>query len=378
MISKNTTMTPPGFSDLFSTLMQTSTVDEKPARDVDSEDWWGSDKSNDVYEEGRGNKNLSKEIERIRDDGPVTNKGKVQPVRRQSYHAGRNVVSREKKPFVQKYQTEIEKNRRRKISTLPIDKKPPVEKNRIETVKSAATAVKKANKSETVTVARKSFSHQLMELMVLLVLGALIYGFYYLYAQNQDLKNIINGYEERLENNNQAQKVSELIQHKVETMNGRIEGMSKALQGVRADYTEMDEKIEIGMDERYQPEAFDVSDIREDITALRSEFERSQRKASKFISPAKKKTQLNVVSTSTSVDLWLVNLASLSSKGQAEMWLEKLEKAGYKSMLDEKMVNGSRFYRLSVSGFSSYDEAVQFIAMAKSRYGFEGGWVRRS
>ncbi|MGB5397477.1 MAG: SPOR domain-containing protein [Gammaproteobacteria bacterium] len=85
----------------------------------------------------------------------------------------------------------------------------------------------------------------------------------------------------------------------------------------------------------------------------------------------------STVTATTDTDNWIVNLASLSTEQQAQLAVNRLQKSGIAPMIEEAVVNGKRVYRLSVDGFATRDAALVFIAQAKTRLGFSGGWARR-
>ena len=98
------------------------------------------------------------------------------------------------------------------------------------------------------------------------------------------------------------------------------------------------------------------------------------------LSNATAKSSLAAASQNNSITTsqWGVNLASLSSKEQVQIGLSMLEKSGKVPVVQEIVVNGATIYRLSVEGFATRKEALQFVSTAKKKFGFEGGWVRRS
>jgi cell division protein FtsN len=83
------------------------------------------------------------------------------------------------------------------------------------------------------------------------------------------------------------------------------------------------------------------------------------------------------VTKTADTDNWIVNLASLSTQQQAQLAVNRLQKAGVAPLIEEAVVKGKRVYRLSVDGFATRDAALVFIAHAKTRLGFDGGWARR-
>ena len=75
---------------------------------------------------------------------------------------------------------------------------------------------------------------------------------------------------------------------------------------------------------------------------------------------------------------WVVNLASLSSEQKAQASAAVLEASGIQADVYPVMVNATMLYRLSVKGFASRAEAMQFVNKARLQYGFDGGWVWQS
>lgn len=74
-------------------------------------------------------------------------------------------------------------------------------------------------------------------------------------------------------------------------------------------------------------------------------------------------------------DSWVVNLASLSSEQKARAGAVALEESGIQADVIPIIVNATMLYRLSVKGFASRADAMQFAYRARLQYGFEGAWV---
>lgn len=74
--------------------------------------------------------------------------------------------------------------------------------------------------------------------------------------------------------------------------------------------------------------------------------------------------------------VWAVNIATLSDNDRAITAMRRLQDAGYTSSIQELQRDDTTLYRLSVGGFQSIEQAEQFIEIAKTRFGFEGGWIQ--
>lgn len=74
--------------------------------------------------------------------------------------------------------------------------------------------------------------------------------------------------------------------------------------------------------------------------------------------------------------MFTVNLASFSDRGKAQSQLSKLHFQHYMPVIEEARVNNKKIYRLSVEGFSTREEASQYVQQARRKFGFKG-WIRQ-
>ena len=383
--TRHATVSAPGFGDFFSSLMNSTSPQAGESRDYQSEEWWNSEKSDDSYNNASGNRNLSSVIERIRDEGSAEIDNKQNPMQPLNDTVVQSSSSN-KKEFVEKYEAaakkqkdlelelelDLRRGREAKISSKSKSKKPMVAAD--------LSSDKEAGNAGSLAVRPKGVLYPFMELVMMVAVTVLVFGFYYLYSQNLQLKATLNSYEDKLEETHFSQDRTEQIQFKVDSLSEQIVGVTQTVESIRADYQEIDSKIEISIAEDYEPEIFEVSDIRDDINALQNELIKQQKEEgylkTRVVSGIKNDViEAGNVSKSVSAKQWMVNLASLASKARAQMWVMKLSAAGFQSSLVEKQVSGSRFYRLSVNGFATRQEAAEFILIAEKKYGFEGGWL---
>jgi len=74
---------------------------------------------------------------------------------------------------------------------------------------------------------------------------------------------------------------------------------------------------------------------------------------------------------------WKVNLAALSNKRKVDEIVNQLSTDGLKPSIDKVTVNGNLIYRLSVGGFSEFEQAELFVIIAEEEYGMKGGWIKK-
>lgn len=223
--------------------------------------------------------------------------------------------------------------------------------------------------------------------LVLAVAAVMGYNLYRLNNQAVELNATLISYEEQLDEKNAVQDQSIDALGAISTMKQELAAIQQTLSAIKADYAEFGNKLiqtEIKAREPQKKEIATVkqnvtelesglANTRNEMTAIREAIEQVKDKLTVSANPAVPDAKPVMTQPATG---WVVNLASLSSAEQAQIGVSMLEKSGKSPVIQETMVNGEKVYRLSVEGFSTRIEAMQFINKAKQQYGFDGGWVR--
>ncbi|MGB5259536.1 MAG: SPOR domain-containing protein, partial [Gammaproteobacteria bacterium] len=84
--------------------------------------------------------------------------------------------------------------------------------------------------------------------------------------------------------------------------------------------------------------------------------------------------------TAASVDKegkWIINLASLSSKADADHFAEKAQSRDIETKQQQVTVKGKQYWRVQIAGFSTAVEAKVYAVTAKERLGLKDVWIMR-
>ena len=204
--------------------MNASAPQLKESRDYRSEEWWTSSKSDDSYNDSCGNRNLSAVIERICDDGSVQAGSKQKDL---------------------ELELELDLGRGSKVKISPEKKS----KKHFVSVAELTNKSRSINLVSSMIKPQKIF-HRFIDLMILMLVIALVIGFYYLYSQNQKFKVMLNDYEDKIKVTYFAQDETEQILSRVDFLNERISDVSQTVESIRDECQDIDNKIEISMVEK--------------------------------------------------------------------------------------------------------------------------------
>ena len=72
---------------------------------------------------------------------------------------------------------------------------------------------------------------------------------------------------------------------------------------------------------------------------------------------------------------WVINVASVQSKANAQQTLDLLKKGGYDAYIDEAQQNGNLWHRVRVGFFPSREEARRAAEELSHKYGIQGPWL---
>lgn len=74
-------------------------------------------------------------------------------------------------------------------------------------------------------------------------------------------------------------------------------------------------------------------------------------------------------------DTWFINIASLRIKDEADRIVERVRKKGIDAAQKHVLVNGKKYWRVSVRGFPSSDEAKSHATLIKNMLGLKEVWI---
>ena len=72
---------------------------------------------------------------------------------------------------------------------------------------------------------------------------------------------------------------------------------------------------------------------------------------------------------------WVINVASVQSKANAQHVLDRLKKGGYNAYIDEAQQDGTLWHRVRVGFFPSKEEARRTAQEISQSYGLQGPWL---
>jgi cell division septation protein DedD len=74
-------------------------------------------------------------------------------------------------------------------------------------------------------------------------------------------------------------------------------------------------------------------------------------------------------------DTWFINIASLRIKDEADRIVERVRKKGIVAAQKHVLVNGKKYWRVSVRGFPTSAEAKSYATMVKDKLGLKEVWI---
>ncbi len=198
--------------------------------------------------------------------------------------------------------------------------------------------------------------------------------------RTSELEESLNLYGVSVQDSINSQTQNENLLLSIKNTSETLQSVQQELQLIKTDYADLDDKYAESIangtlpqiDKEIAPVKDNVAALRQEILLLKSEL---QTVKTKLITTNEDINSADKVITSSGLT---VNLLSLTNKTKVEKLAEQLQTAGFFPLIEQAVVKNDRVYRLSVSGFSSRNEAKAFIDKAAKLYGIKDGWIRKS
>ena len=229
---------------------------------------------------------------------------------------------------------------------------------------------------------------QVVPMVLFAVIAVMGFFLYQLKMQTDDMKLALEASQEQVQPADGIQAPSLEVMPKLNSLNRALSDLKQEMQGIKNGYQRSDSKLAVEIPRDLEPRLLEIAAATEIVSVLQDEFERIQdemremggelkviRQEMAAPEPAMPDTG-SLAEPAQAIPNLVVNLASLTSKDKALAAMEKLQQAGVAPLMQQVMVNGQIVFRISVDGFSSRAAASSFIAEAKNKYGFDGGWIR--
>ena len=242
---------------------------------------------------------------------------------------------------------------------------------------------------------RGSLWQQSVLMLLCSVIAVMGYFLLQLKIEAEEMKHSLHSSQEQISLASGVQAQQSDVLPRLNSMNEALKDLKQELHGIKVGYQQSDSKLAMDIPRELEPRLLEIAAASEIVTVLQDEFERIQHEMQEMgselrviksgipaspdtsVSPDTVEAPVAVAVQNPNTPNLVVNLASLTSRDKALAAIEKLQKAGVSPLIQEVMVNGRIVFRISVDGFTSRDAASAFIAEAKSKYGFDGGWIRR-
>lgn len=234
----------------------------------------------------------------------------------------------------------------------------------------------------------RSIWQQLVWLALIAAITVMGYFIYQLKMQAQQLQHAIDASHTQMIATSGVQQQQADVLPKLSSMDKALSAMQQELKGIKLDYQASDSKLASDIPRGLEPHLLEMAAASEIVSVLQDEFSRIQHEVDAMGSELRvmKKgnapkqavppEQVESSPVPAKVPNLVVNLASLASSEKAVAAVDTLRQAGLSPKVQQVMVNGRMVYRISVDGFSTRDAAFAFIAEARKKYGFDGGWIR--
>ncbi len=322
------------------------------------------------------NRNLSSILSRITDDGPAN---------MQIDEDVNHIADKQARGPAQAHQAKSNRSR----SARPEEQYEFAQSFAFDDPDFRATAAARSGK-------RSSLWQQSVLMLLCSVIAVMGYFLFQLKMQAEEMKHSLQSSQEQILLANGAQAQQPDVLPRLNSMNKALKDLKQELQGIKVGYQQSDSRLALDIPRDLEPRLLEIAAASEIVSVLQDEFERiqhemqamdSELKVIKSGISEKSDTSVNVkpdtvealpavAAQPPNTPNLVVNLASLTSRDKALAAVDKLQKSGLAPLIQEVMVNGKIVFRISVDGFTSRDAASAFIAEAKSKYGFEGGWIR--
>jgi len=192
-----------------------------------------------------------------------------------------------------------------------------------------------------------------------------------------------------------ANKIEMLLSDYDEDMQDTIESYNKespTIKQLNADFASMKKELKLinsntNTENKESVSHVDIQDeivstLEDEIQVLKIQLDKANNDLKKRLSKNeplmvdKKNIKVNKPDKQLATS-WKVNLAALSNKHKVDEIVNQLNKDGVKPSIDEVTVKGQLIYRLSVGGFSRFEQAELFVIIAEEEYGMKGGWIKK-
>jgi len=201
---------------------------------------------------------------------------------------------------------------------------------------------------------------------------------YQLKMQTDEVREALRFNEQQPLLNSSSKKQSPEFAPLLASLTEEIGELREELKLIKTDYQASDDRLALNIPRELKPQLMKIAAATDDVDALQSEFNQIQGRVHEIGAEMRViKNEVLPDKVQVSPSSWVVNLAALSSKDKAQVALEKLRQSAASPVMQEVVVNGKKMYRISAEGFSTPEEAAAFIAEAKEKYGFDGGWIRQ-
>lgn len=362
----------PGLADFSEALMRANRNNQQ-TEPASSEQAYTSYQKNRRCNTGSMNRNISNVIAQIRDDGPAEFSKENRSGRR---HPG----------------TEALDDDVVEISAPQAS---------MHTPENATDLLELEMKLAHSAEASRSVSWMQMLLIVLMtIMGIMGFAVYKLLEETSDLRAAIESQEAAASVQVQPKQVEPQSNEQIEHLAGSLQTLNSQIDSVRSQQQQLQDLVTAIIPDDFEQKLGQLSDMDGTVQALQSRLAGIQqtlqimktapvidiqkppvnKPVAKLITPqaSPEKSSEKNSGSDTPPDNWIVYLASLNDRQKAQTVFNKLQGAGIAPMLEEAVVKGERVYRLTVSGFTSYDSAKQFMSKAKTKLGFKGVWTRRT
>jgi len=358
MSSRQSAYTDNAMADFSSALMQASAF-EQGSESHNSEQGI-SQALAQKYEEydPYNNRNLSSVITRIRDEGPAASQ-----LKDDVYESGHDQVIADEG-----------------ITQNPAGSRPAAVSSgdHVQHQASGYSVRDDGDRSKYTERKRNNIWQQLVVFLLVSIIAVMGFLLYQLKLQTDEMRGVMRLNEENYILSGDAKKHSSEVVPQLASLSEEVVGLREELKEIKKDYQASDDKLAVNIPRELKPELMKITAANENVSALKNEFDQIQGRVHEINTEIKEiKSEIVPERVQVLPNSWVVNLAALSSKDKAERAFDKLQQSSASPLMQEVVVNGKKMYRISAEGFSTPEEATAFIAEAKEKYGFEGGWIKQ-
>jgi len=360
MSSQQSAYTRNGLADFSSVLLQATTFEEPSVKHNSNKDFSKVRTQNHEEYDPYNNRNLSSIITRIRDEGPAVSQLNDGLPQHDNVHPGASAG----------------------VMQDPAQARPE-NKRSCENDQHVASEYSTSGDHERNKYAfqkKNTIWQQLVLMLLVSVIAVMGFLLYQLKAQTDEMREALHLNEAQilLSSDVQMQSPSTGVVPRLASLNEALVELKEEIQVIKTDYQESDSRLAFNIPRELKPELMKIAATSENVSSLQNEFVRIQGEMREMGTAIEViKNEIIPEKTLVTANSWVVNLASLSSKDKAQVAFEKLRQSTASPVIREVIFNGKKMYRISAEGFSTPEEAAAFIAEAKEKYGFDGGWIKQ-